>query len=41
MYYKKYYFNVYEFPEEQIHALAAKLGNRLVLIQVSTSVASP
>ena len=47
---KKYYFNVYEFLEERIHAFAAKLDNRccrwfpsamLVPIRMSTSMASP
>ena len=46
----KYYFNVYEFLEERIHAFAAKLDNRccrwfpsamLVPIQMSTGMASP
>ena len=46
----KYYFNVYEFLEERIHAFAAKLDNRcfrwfpsamLVPIRMSTSMASP
>ena len=45
-----YYFNIYEFLEEQIHAFVAKLDNRcfcwfpsamLELIRVSSSMASP
>ena len=49
MYWKKYFFNVYEFLKEKIHAFVGKLGNRcfcwflsaiLELIQVSTSMAS-
>ena len=48
MYYKKYYFSVYEFLEEQIHAFISKLSNRcfccfpsamLVPIRIGTSMA--
>ena len=44
---KKYYFSVYEFLGEKIHAFIPKLGNRcfcwfpsamLVLMQVGTSI---